>query len=84
MQYCEDHNIDAWIPNFGQYKPDRLGFFFNADQDRYECIQEGGNKAMLPFKGISEPIVKDIKRKPIGVVRRIVKIVFYASSVVEK
>ena len=20
LQYCEDHHIDAWIPNFGQYK----------------------------------------------------------------
>jgi transposase len=52
LQYCEDHHIDAWIPNFGQYKPERKGFVFNADQDRYECIQAGGNKAFLPFKGI--------------------------------
>jgi len=52
LQYCEDHYIDAWIPNFGQYKPEREGFIFNADQDRYECIKEGGNKAILPFKGI--------------------------------
>ncbi|WP_225554733.1 transposase [Sphingobacterium bovistauri] len=52
LQYCEDHHIDAWIPNFGQYKPEREGFIFNADQDRYECIKEGGNRAILPFKGI--------------------------------
>ena len=52
LQYCEDHHIDAWIPNFGQYKPDRLGFVFNVEQNQYECIQLGGNKAVLPFKGI--------------------------------
>lgn len=52
LQYCEDKGIDAWIPNFGQYKPERKGFIFKAEQDHYECIQEGGNKAILPFKGI--------------------------------
>ena len=50
LQYCEDHNLDAWIPNFGQYKPEREGFIFNKKENRYECIQEGGNKAFLPFK----------------------------------
>jgi transposase len=52
LQYCEDNEIDAWIPNFGQYKPDREGFIYNSDKDQYECIQEGGNKAILRFKGI--------------------------------
>ncbi len=52
LQYCEDNNIDAWIPNFGQYKPEREGFIFNGELNQYECIQEGGNKAILPFKGI--------------------------------
>lgn len=52
LQYCEDKNIDAWIPNFGQYKPDRDGFIFNEKENRYECIQEGGNKAYLLFKRI--------------------------------
>ncbi|WP_313304079.1 IS1182 family transposase [Empedobacter sp.] len=50
LQYCEDHNLDAWIPNFGQYKPEREGFIFNKKENRYECIKEGGNKAFLPFK----------------------------------
>ena len=40
------------FPNFGQYKPDREGFLYNAEKEQYECIQEGGNKAILPFKGI--------------------------------
>lgn len=52
LQYCEDNNIDAWIPNFGQYKPEREGFIYLAEKDQYQCIQEGGNKAILPFKGI--------------------------------
>ncbi len=52
LQYCEEHNLDAWIPNFGQYKPEREGFVFNKKENRYECIQVGGNKAFLPFKRI--------------------------------
>jgi transposase len=52
LQYCEDKEIDAWIPSFGQYKPVREGFIYNAEKEQYECIQEGGNKAILPFKGI--------------------------------
>jgi len=52
LQYCEDKNLDAYIPNFGQYKPEREGFVFNEEENRYECIKEGGNKAFLPFKRI--------------------------------
>jgi len=51
LQYCEAKGIDAYIPNFGQYKPEREGFVYNAAQYQYECIQEGGNKAILRFKG---------------------------------
>jgi len=39
LQYCEDKNLDAWIPNFGQYKPEREGFIFNENENRYECIK---------------------------------------------
>src|SRR5690606_16206717 len=52
LQYCEDRNIDAYIPNFGQYKSEREGFIYNEKENRYECIKEGGNKAFLPFKRI--------------------------------
>ena len=52
LQFCEENNIDAYIPNFGQYKPQRPGFNYNKEKDHYECIQEGGNKAILTFKGI--------------------------------
>jgi transposase len=52
LQYCEENNIDAYIPNFGQYKPEREGFIYNAEQNQYECIKEGGNKAILSYKGI--------------------------------
>ena len=44
-------NINAYIPNFGQYKPEREGFIFNKELHQYECIKEGSNKAILLFKG---------------------------------
>jgi hypothetical protein len=50
LKYCEDNNIDACIPNFGQYKPEREGFIYNKELDQYEC--QRGNKAILHFKGI--------------------------------
>lgn len=52
LQFCEDQDIDAYIPNFGQYKPEREGFIYNPALDQYECIQVGEQKAHLPFKGI--------------------------------
>lgn len=52
LKFCEAHKIDAYIPNFGQYKPEREGFVYNKEHDRYECVQEGGNKAMLPYKRV--------------------------------
>ena len=50
LQYCKEKNIDAYIPNFGQYKNEREGFIYNKEKDRYEC--ERGNRALLPFKKI--------------------------------
>ena len=52
LKYCEEHGIDAYIPNFGQYKPQRAGFIYNADQNQYECVKEGGHGAVLSYKGI--------------------------------
>ena len=52
LKFCEANKIDAYIPNFGQYKPEREGFIYNKENDRYECIQEGGNRALLPYKGL--------------------------------
>ncbi len=49
LRYLEDNNIDAYIPNFGQYKNEREGFIFNKALDQYEC--QRGNKAILSFKG---------------------------------
>ncbi len=51
LNYLHQNNINAFIPNFGQYKPEREGFIFNKEENQYECIKEGGNKAILPFKG---------------------------------
>jgi transposase len=52
LQYCEENNIDAYIPNFGQYKPEREGFIYNQTLNQYECQKQGGNRAVLTFKGI--------------------------------
>lgn len=46
LQACEDLNITAYIPNFGQYKSVREGFTYHEAQDYYEC-QKG---AKLPYK----------------------------------
>jgi transposase len=50
LEFCERHNIDAWIPNHGQYRPTREGFVYNSEKDQYECMR--GHKAILLFKGI--------------------------------
>lgn len=51
LEYLHKKNIDSYIPNFGQYKPFREGFIFNKELHQYECVKEGGNKAILLFKG---------------------------------
>lgn len=51
LRYCEEQNIDAYIPNFGRYKSAREGFLYNREQDQYEC--QRGNNAVLVFKGIN-------------------------------
>jgi transposase len=48
LHYCHEKGLDAYIPNFGQYKPTREGFTYNAELDQYEC--ERGNKAILHYK----------------------------------
>jgi transposase len=49
LQYCEINDIDAYIPNFGQYKNERPGFIYNDALNQYEC--QRGNRAVLTFKG---------------------------------
>jgi transposase len=51
LKYINDNQIDAWIPNFGQYKPEREGFIYNKEKNQYQCVKAGGNRAILPFKG---------------------------------
>lgn len=51
LKYIDDNRIDAWMPNFGQYKPEREGFVYNKELNQYECVKEGGHKAILVFKG---------------------------------
>ena len=49
LKYCEEKGLDAWIPNFGQYKASRTGFEYNKERDQYEC--QRGHRAVLRFKG---------------------------------
>lgn len=48
LRFIEEKNIDAYIPNFGQYKNKREGFIYNKEKDQYECTR--GNKAILAYK----------------------------------
>jgi transposase len=48
LNFIEKKEIDAYIPNFGQYKNTREGFIYNKEKDRYECTR--GNKAIVPYK----------------------------------
>jgi len=50
LKYLEENNIDAYIPNFGQYKPEREGFIYTKELDQYKCPR--GNKAILTFRKI--------------------------------
>lgn len=47
LQACIDHNITAYIPNFGQYKASREGFVFDEQNNRYSCAAKGVH---LPYK----------------------------------
>jgi transposase len=37
LRYLEEHHITGYIPNFGPYKPQREGFTYDQDHDRYTC-----------------------------------------------
>ena len=49
LKALEDKNIIAYIPNFGQYKPERPGFTYDKENDRYTCSRG----IHLPFKKIT-------------------------------
>lgn len=51
LAFCEQNNIDAYIPNFGQYKSEREGFEYNKADNFYQCTKAGGYGAKLLFKG---------------------------------
>lgn len=48
LAFCTAHNIDAYIPNHGQFKYSREGFVYNEILDQYECTR--GNQAILPYR----------------------------------
>ena len=51
LAYLHEKKIDAYIPNFGQYKPEREGFTFHKEENYYQCTKPEGNQAKLLFKG---------------------------------
>jgi len=81
LQYCQENNIDAYIPNFGQYKFEREGFTYNEKLDQYEC--QRGNKAILPCKGIRAR-QDGYQYKQYSAVKVSVKTVSYAKNAVER
>jgi len=46
LQACINNNINAYIPNFGQYKPSREGFSYDEITNSYICTRG----IMLPYK----------------------------------
>jgi hypothetical protein len=44
LAYLDAKGINAWIPNFGQYKPERTGFTYHKEANYYQCTQEVANK----------------------------------------
>lgn len=48
LKHCEQRGVDAYIPNFGQYKPTREGFEYDAEKNYYQCTR--GNRANLPYR----------------------------------
>lgn len=48
LKALEDNNVKGYIPNFGQYKPEREGFTYDKEHDRYSCSRG----VHLPFKKI--------------------------------
>jgi hypothetical protein len=39
LQYLNDRQINAYIPNHGQYKAEHPGFVYDTDYDRYTCSE---------------------------------------------
>jgi len=46
LRTLEFQKIKGYIPNFGQYKPERDGFTFDSENNRYICSQG----VILPYK----------------------------------
>lgn len=46
LRALEFQKIKGYIPNFGQYKPEREGFTYDPGNNRYTCSQG----ALLPYK----------------------------------
>jgi transposase len=49
LQALEEHQVEGYIPNFGQYKPGREGFTYDKGNDRYTCSRG----IHLPFKKLT-------------------------------
>ncbi|WP_321540683.1 transposase [Flavobacterium piscinae] len=50
LSYLDKNNISAWMPNFGQYVPEREGFVYNKAENYYQCTKEGGRTSQVAFQ----------------------------------
>ena len=71
--FCMKKNINAYIPNFGQYKPEREGFTFNKEENYYQCTKPEGKSGKLLFKG-EKGIVKATPNERTEVAKQIAKL----------
>lgn len=83
LQYCEDHNIDAWIPNFGQNKPG-LVVLYLIKKGIVTTVFKKEEIKQYYFSKVSERIVRDIKRRRIVVAKAIVSIAPCSNNAVER
>ena len=66
-------NINAYIPNFGQYKSEREGFTFHKEENYYQCTKPEGNKPNC-FSKAKKWIVKATPNERTEVAKQIAKL----------
>ncbi len=81
LQYLEEKNIDAFIPNFGQYKSERKGFFIIKKK-----INTNVSEAIKQYYHLRVSIqtVKATQKEPIAAASPFVKTVPYEKSAAVK
>ena len=60
LAYLHEKNINAYIPNFGQYKSEREGFMFHKEENYYQCTKPEGKQANKYTIVTGKQIVKTV------------------------